>query len=251
MIIMPVNSWTDYKALVATKKMNLQYAEYADRYELFSSEAGIYVWNLVLLKDAGADVTEFESDYKPTANDKAVQDVVTAMEVDDKNLRTFCAFADTDINGEAEICVPIPAPGRWVAYGDAEFGPTRHMGDYVEVMEVTDLDRLIAWQIALSIDPQATAPVSDATVQAAGYPLYPVVGHFDERGFPGSMPPNAKGDIKGGMAMTFQYGATEAQPVGGYAFIPEGFYFRVVGKKVSGQTTGFTLAVSIDWAEPK
>jgi len=176
------------------------------------------------------------------------QEVITALEKNDKVLRAFCAWADTDSNGAAEICIPIPTDGRWVAYGDAEFS-IRHMGDYVSVIEITDLDRLIAMQIALSIDPNATAPVADSVVQANGYPLYPVLGHYDERAFPTTMPANAKGTIRGGMGMTFQYGITEQVPVGGYAFVPGNFYFRVVGQKATGHTTGFTLQISVDWAQ--
>lgn len=176
-------------------------------------------------------------------------DVVTSMEKSDKTLRSFCVFAETNSSGIAEVCIPVPSDGRWVAYGDAEF-QDREMGDYISILEITDLDRQIAWGMALAANPNATAPVADSVVQANGYPLYPVVGHYDERAFPSTMPANAKGTIRGGMSMTFQYGTTEAQPVGGYGFIPGGFYFRIVAQKATA-IAAKKFQVSVDWAQPE
>lgn len=181
-------------------------------------------------------------------NDPSAKEVVTQMEKNDKILRSWCAWADTNDNGEAEFCVPVPVGGRWVAYGDVEF-QTRHFGDYVKIIEITDLDRLIAWAMAMEQDPNAQAPLDDAVVQANGYPLYPVLGHYDERDFPEEMPANAKGTIKPGMSMSFQYAITEAQPIGGYGYIPGSFYFRVIAQKADGQGIGHKCQISIDWAE--
>ena len=63
------------------------------------------------------------------------------------------------------------------------------------------------------------------------------------------MPANAKGDIKGGMAMTFQYGVTEAQPVGGYGTLFGMFYLRIVCQKKT-KISGYECQLSCDWAEP-
>lgn len=216
-----------------------------------------------VMNDGTADITDVAQAINFLKN-LQVREVVTQLEKDDKGLRTFCAFQTTDEAGEAEFCIPIPQPKRFIAYGDSEF-EVRHFGDYVKHIEVTDLDRLIAWQVALAMDPEATEPVADAVIQAmtaeqlgnGPFPQYPSLGAYEERSFPNPMPANAKGDIRAGMAMTFQYGITASEPVGGYGELPGGMYFRIVAQKASdaptlqGQTgkAGYRCQLSIDWAE--
>lgn len=244
-------SWVKFKEVINQSSLQIKYIELSDRYLVFGIDDPIVVQCSIQKETpASYDQTDFETNYKPSLITPIMRNVVTSHERDDKMLRTLCGFADTDVNGVAEICIPVPQPGRWIAYGDCEFD-VRHFGDRVTTMEVADLDRLVAWQIALAIDPGATEPVADAVVQASGYPDYPILGYYDERSLPDPLPANAKGTLYPGMAMTFQYGITEAQPVAGYAFIPGGMYFRLKAKKASPNTTGFKCYVSIDWAEPK
>ena len=158
------------------------------------------------------------------------QEVVTQMEKNDKTLRCFCAFASTDSNGIAKFAIQVPAPGRWIAYGDAEF-ENRAMGDYVSKIEIKDLDSLIPTQ------------------GQADYPLYPIIAYYDEKNFTGTPSANSIGTIKPGVSMTFKYGDTEVQPVGGYGFIPEGFYLCVELQKATA-TADEKCQISIDWAEP-
>jgi hypothetical protein len=107
--------------------------------------------------------------------------------------------------------------------------------------------------MALAIDPEATEPLTDAQVQASGDPklaAYPILGHYDERGFPSPPPANSAGTILPGMGMTFQFGLTEAEPVGGYAFLPAGVYFIVECQKETAVASK-KCKISIDWAEPQ
>jgi len=62
-----VSSWAAWKSLVLAKGMLPQYIESSDRYDLFAIEANIS-WEFNILKDGGADVTEFEVSYKSTYN---------------------------------------------------------------------------------------------------------------------------------------------------------------------------------------
>jgi hypothetical protein len=146
----------------------------------------------------------------------------------------------------------IPTNGRKIAYGDAEF-EIRHMGDYVSKIEVADLERALAWQLALLSDPQATAPIPDEvmrTLEIPGYgsfPLYPVLDWYDERHLPASE--LNEGTIKGGIAMTFRYGSTEMQPVGGYGNLPGGMYLVLEAQKAVAEA-GHICQFSIDWGEP-
>lgn len=69
MIIMPINSWSDYKTIIlGTKGLSIQYSEKPDRYDIYSVEQKVFVWSISLLKDEGSDVTDFESNYKSSAN---------------------------------------------------------------------------------------------------------------------------------------------------------------------------------------
>lgn len=63
-----LNDWTTYKGLLSTKGMAVQYVEFSDRYELYAAEAGIFTWRFSLAKSGGSDQTDFETNYKPTAN---------------------------------------------------------------------------------------------------------------------------------------------------------------------------------------
>lgn len=242
-------NWATIKAFSDQKGIPIQSLRVVDTYHLWAYSGPMEVTAQLEITDpANDDQIVFETSYKAAGDAILQHNVTTAMEKNDKTLRSFCAWADTDINGQAEFCIPVPGDGRWIAYGDIEFNE-RHFGDHLSVLEITDLDRNIAMQMAVGMDPSATEPLSDETVRENGFPLYPVVGHYDERGFPDPLPANSKGTIKGGMTMDFKYGVTEAQPVGGYGFIPGYLYLRICGQKADGQTTGHSCQLSIDWAE--
>ena len=236
--------WETIKSFVAERGTSIQWVDLQDDgYHLVVID-GPFALDCRLPKD---QATEFEASYKDAGNKTIKTRVTTDLEVDDKTLKTFCGFATTDANGVARVAVRIPAGGRFVAYGDAEF-ENREFGDRVSKIEITDKDRLIAMQVALALDPNATEPVSDETVAAMGeFPQYPVLGFYDER----SIEPTAQteGEIYGGMCMTFKYGQTEAQPVAGYAYVPEGMYFVIECRKAT-PVAGQRLQVSVDWASP-
>lgn len=60
-------SWSDFKTLAGTKQLGFQYLEFATRYEIYIAE-GSLVWKIALMKDAGSDVTDFETTYKALSN---------------------------------------------------------------------------------------------------------------------------------------------------------------------------------------
>lgn len=68
MIIMPINSWSAYKATtLASKALLLQYTESANSYDIFAAE-NMFVWNISLSKDGGSDVVDFETNFKAGCN---------------------------------------------------------------------------------------------------------------------------------------------------------------------------------------
>lgn len=66
---MPINTWSDYKTtVITTKALKLQYTENSSGYEVYASEASVFIWNIFIPKDGGSDVTDFETNYKALAN---------------------------------------------------------------------------------------------------------------------------------------------------------------------------------------
>lgn len=243
-----------FKSFVIARKLSVQYEDLDTAYDLTAIDGPI-IRQCVLQKDGGADHLDFDATLKPTGNAAATTDVTTRMEKDDKTLTTVYAYGVTDVNGRVEARFPIPAAGRFLAYGDAEF-EVRHFFDRIISICVRDDDRLIAWDIALQLDPEAIAPLSDEdTATMAGIPTYPVLGEYGDAAVPLGAPiftggPPAYGP---GMSMTLAYGITEVSPVGGYAFVPGNFWFVVIAQKgercpvESRANIGFSI--SVDGAE--
>lgn len=239
--------WSTFKQIIADRKLDVNYIDVHQMYWLKSFD-GPFEVSCEIKKSGNEDQVDFEENYKDSSNASIKTEVFTQFEKNDKTLRTFSAHTVTDANGVARFAIQVPAKGRYVAYGDCEF-ETREFLDAVTKLEVSDLDRLVAWQIALSMNPDATEPVPDEVVQANGYPLYPILDHYDERSFLETPTENSAGNIIGGMAMTFKYGVTEAQPVAGYAYIPAGLYLVLEATKET-VVADKRCKISIDWAEP-
>lgn len=62
-----INSWSDFKTLAITKQLGLQYIEFPTRYDIYINE-GVLVWKIILTKDEGTDVVDFETNYKALSN---------------------------------------------------------------------------------------------------------------------------------------------------------------------------------------
>lgn len=71
MLLLPINSWAAFKSMMSSKALGFQYVEYATWYDLYIIE-GTTVWSSSLLKDEGADVTDFENNYKSLGNKPSI-----------------------------------------------------------------------------------------------------------------------------------------------------------------------------------
>jgi hypothetical protein len=60
-------NWTDFKSIVAEKGLRMQYQEGYSSYIVFAQE-DMTEYRCDLNKDSGADVTDFEDNYKDNAN---------------------------------------------------------------------------------------------------------------------------------------------------------------------------------------
>jgi len=68
MNMMDIATWADFKSLVTSKALLIQYSDLGDRYQIYAPEARTFLWHTVLLKDSGSDQTDFETNYKAKAN---------------------------------------------------------------------------------------------------------------------------------------------------------------------------------------
>jgi hypothetical protein len=59
--------YSQWKSILASNDLNAQYLENPDSYDIFAIEYHIS-WETRVLKDGGSNQTDFETNYKPTAN---------------------------------------------------------------------------------------------------------------------------------------------------------------------------------------
>ena len=72
-----LESWSDFKALVVSKSLLMQYKNTVGWYEVYAAEAGEYLWRHNIAKDSGVDQTDFEANYMPSANARIGQPGIT------------------------------------------------------------------------------------------------------------------------------------------------------------------------------
>lgn len=184
------------------------------------------------------------------------QQVVTQYELNDKTLKLAKCKGTTDENGSAILYFKVPGQfgsgtGRYVVggYGISE---DYNKDDYV-IVRIEDKDRIIAWMIARSQDPNATQPVSDEIIQQIGvipgvgeaFPSYPIIRSYtdeeaDEENKGWFFWPLAQGNNLPPV------GEIEVNPIGGYGFIPSGFYIKLIYQRPNGIRTG-SFRANIDW----
>lgn len=95
---MTVNTWADYKTLIANKVLSIQYSEFPDRYDLYAPEAQAFLWAYSIAKNGGADQTDFETNYKPTANAPLMINGGTVMTPAVSEAQVFNALTIRDTN---------------------------------------------------------------------------------------------------------------------------------------------------------
>lgn len=66
-MINPNIPWPQFKKFCSTRKLDILYLEYPTEYILGASDNSFEV-RCLLFRDAGADVLDFEKNYKPYAN---------------------------------------------------------------------------------------------------------------------------------------------------------------------------------------
>lgn len=253
MIIKKV-SWATFKNFITSRMVQVNFFEDSASYEIYAIDSILAV-NCNLRKNT-EEASDFEENLKNNSNKKLENTVTTQYELNDKTLKLARGKCDTDENGYGVIYLKVPGQfgsgqGRYVigGYGISE---TYDKDDYVIVM-VEDKDRIIAWMVAQAIDPNATEPVADEMIQGMGvigaigeaFPQYPMIRSYtdeeiDEVNKGWYFWPLAQGNNLP------PAGEIEVNPIGGYGFIPSGFYIKLIYQRPEGAPAG-SMKANIDW----
>lgn len=67
MQVINIHEWSSFKALAVSKQLGFHYEETASGYLVYINE-GVLVWKTIIYKDNGADVTDFETNFKAISN---------------------------------------------------------------------------------------------------------------------------------------------------------------------------------------
>lgn len=175
--------------------------------------------------------------------------VTTQYELDDKDLKLARAMATINPSTlSATIALQIPGTfgstdGRYVAGGYA-ISEDYDKDDYITV-RIIDTDRLIA-QAIQAAESLSTMP-TDAQIQAMGtipnfgaFPAYPVVKSYTDDDLPAANQgwyfwANAIGNN------VQPNGECEVEPIGGYGFLPAGFFIVMTYVRTTLTTGSFRV----------
>lgn len=251
--------WISIKNFIDTRKVSPQWLDINNHYYISAFDGSFNIGCILPKTDpASEEQLEFETGYKSNGNKTPKSEVVTQYEKDDKTLKLCRAVGYVGEDGSASIYIKVPGQfgsgqGRYVVGGygiSADYDPDDYCSVFVE-----DKDRIIAWMIAQSQNPNASAPVSDATVIAIGeipgigiaFPSYPLIRSYTDNDCPTENQgwyfwPLATG------TNTPPVGEIEVNPIGGYGFLPSGFYLKLVYQRPQGKTTG-AMRANIDWGK--
>ena len=140
MIRMNVQTWTQFKTLVVNKDLSIQYSEESNLYEIYASENG-FIWHINLIKDEGADIVDFETNYKDNANSS----IATLLRPFAKDSVEFkgegkggTITKDTTQNVDLKLTEDMYCDGGFLYASDAEFG------DYIK-SQVIDIDDILGY----------------------------------------------------------------------------------------------------------
>jgi hypothetical protein len=182
-------------------------------YEIQSSELSKWQNDSKVLSDIGSadgiinNGTDDVTDVATAINllkDNAPKRVVTAFEENDKRLK--CARSEASfVDNVCTASIEVPSGGRWIAGG---YAFTDHFcaGDIIETCRIIDVNNIIGYGANTVL---ACYEDSDAATEKQGWYFEP--NHSDT-------------------------GYLEIEPIGGYAFIPEGLFLVTSIRKMEAST---------------
>jgi hypothetical protein len=133
--------WADFKTVVAAKSMKVQHIDLGDYYHVLAMDSAFKV-NTDILKDGGADQTDFDANYKADSNKPIVQTSALTFGSDTYKPNLvgfdFTAVKTTTTTGEYEIDTAYAIHGGVMECQDWNFS------DYIEV-DVYDKNNVLGY----------------------------------------------------------------------------------------------------------
>jgi hypothetical protein len=247
-------SWGDIKAFSIARKASLQWFIANNSYYIavFDGRVGL-TCQIPMDGSAPDDQTDFETNYKtsPQTNLPPTGVVTTQYELNNKDLKLakiganiqpitgwdqVSGLPDAYQFGNASQCVSgfydayilssgtfgQDFSGRYVAGGYSNLD-SYDIDDFM-IVSIEDKDRILA---GIYGQQAGTDPLTDAQMQAQGdYPDYPSLRFYTDT----ELPLEQQGWFFWPVAMGNNIppiGECEVEPLGGYGFIPAGFYLKI------------------------
>lgn len=208
--------WTTIKNFTVTRNLSLQWVICDNTYRLKCFD-NFFSMDCSIPMDGNTDQIDFETNFKNKSNKPIKTEVITQFEKEDKILKLFSGEVDV-VNGVATLLLKTPgvpgSGGRYIDWGVAWFNE-QHNGDKVYKVEVVDIDNLLGYGAGVIL---RTYHDEAALEENCGWRI-----------------PKTEGVV-------------EVDALGGYGFLPSGFYLRIIGKKGESQQTG-TFYVNLKWGK--
>lgn len=202
-------SYTEFKRHL-TNGAQMKYVD-CDTYYLAYAVDTIFSVVAQILKGSD-DASDFETNI--LSDTLLKHEVVTQYEKDDKRLKLAKIESTFDGNNVAECLIEVPSGGRYIA-GGYVFTDVFCAGDAITEAVLVDVNNL------------------------AGYGAGTILASYSDEGVP---------EANQGWYLepyNNNTGYQEIEPIGGYGFLPEGFFLRIRVKRKSG--SGATKAYCSVW----
>lgn len=192
--------WSNFKTDCLDKpEWQWIYFDINDHYNIYAKQNDFTVL-CKIHKDSGVDQTEFEADYKDNATTEISPVVTTQEEKNDKVLKLVGGIT-TFSAGVALLSIKVPGTpgsgdGRYAAGGYC-FSDNFTIGDRVTKVQVVDTDDLLGYGAGTVLKTYYDDAADELN---QGWYMYPSHASSAE---------------------------IEIDPIGGYGFIPSGFYLEI------------------------
>lgn len=249
--------WEIFKNFVNERSLSIQWISLGNRYSMKALDSNFSLSCDIHKELETSDCEDFEQNYKDNGNKGIKSEVVTQFEKNDKTTKLAKAKADVNSQtGKATILVKVPGAigsgdGRFISGGYA-ISEDYDKDDYITV-RVKDEDRVLAWQIALIQNPEATEPATDTAMQQIGelngvgdISNYPYIRSYTEE--------DMSSENEGWFFWPTMIGnnlppigESEVEALGGYGFLPSGFYIEITYHRES--LTNGSIRVNFEWGK--
>jgi hypothetical protein len=255
-------SWSDLKSFADNRNLSIQWFIKNGLYWLSAIDGQVELTTQITIvtpTPAGSDQEDFENNYKENGNQSPNTTVTTQFEFNNKDLKLAKCKGQVDqATKQATAYLLVPGQfgvddGRWIAGGYAttdSFDPDDYASVYFE-----DKDRIIAWALAKAQDPNATAPVSDETVQQMGvlpapfneaFPAYPIVKSYTDDDLPVENQGWYFDPVAQGSNLP-PVGYCDIEPIARYGHAIAGMYLKIVWTRANLDTG--TIRISVWWGK--